>query len=94
MERLRFQAAKAGGGFYAMNGNHEIINTVGRFSYVTKGGFNDFYRWEYWYKYGQRWKRQCGLHAPPLNRTLHPEIVDPNLPSRHGMHLKVALVPA
>lgn len=81
MERLDHQAKQAGGALYALNGNHETLNVYGRFRYATQGGFRDFIRWEYWYKYGQLWKRNCGLRAPPLGDTLHPEIETENLTS-------------
>lgn len=41
-EGLREQAAKAGGAFHALNGNHEIMNAAGDLRYVTPGGFEDF----------------------------------------------------
>jgi hypothetical protein len=40
--RLEDEAAKAGGRFIALNGNHEFMNAVGDFRYVTNGGFEDF----------------------------------------------------
>jgi hypothetical protein len=41
-ERLRVEAAEAGGAFHALNGNHEIMNASGDFRYVTEEGFADF----------------------------------------------------
>jgi len=41
-ERLRVEAAAAGGAVYALVGNHEIMNAEGDLRYVTKGGFADF----------------------------------------------------
>jgi hypothetical protein len=38
-ERLRDEAQQAGGGFHALNGNHEIMNVSGDFRYVTPKGF-------------------------------------------------------
>ncbi len=41
-ERLREQASLAGGAFYALNGNHEVMNVQADFRYVTPGGFRAF----------------------------------------------------
>lgn len=41
-ERLKDEAARAGGAVYALNGNHEIMNVAGDFRYVTRGGYRDF----------------------------------------------------
>lgn len=41
-ERLRVEAAEAGGAFHALLGNHEIMNVEGDLRYVTEGGFADF----------------------------------------------------
>jgi hypothetical protein len=41
-ERLRVAAKAAGGAFYALLGNHELMNAMGDFRYVTDGGFADF----------------------------------------------------
>lgn len=41
-ERLPDEAKQAGGAFYILNGNHEIMNVAGDFRYVTEGGFKDF----------------------------------------------------
>ncbi len=42
LERLEGEAAKAGGAFYWLLGNHELMNAAGDFRYVTAGGFSDF----------------------------------------------------
>ena len=39
---LAEQAFAAGGGFYALNGNHETMNVSLDFRYVTPGGYTDF----------------------------------------------------
>ncbi len=41
-ERLRVEAAAAGGAFHALLGNHELMNAKGDLRYVTDGGFADF----------------------------------------------------
>jgi hypothetical protein len=41
-ERLEVEAPRAGGAFYALNGNHEVMNAQGDFRYVTPGGYRDF----------------------------------------------------
>jgi hypothetical protein len=41
-ERLRVEAAAAGGAFHALLGNHELMNVRGDLRYVTDGGFADF----------------------------------------------------
>jgi hypothetical protein len=41
-ERLASQAAKTGGAVYSLNGNHELMNAVFDFRYVTTGGYADF----------------------------------------------------
>lgn len=42
LERLRDEAAKAGGAVVALNGNHEVMNAIGDFRYVTAPGMHDF----------------------------------------------------
>ena len=41
-DQLADQAFAAGGGFYALNGNHETMNVSLDFRYVTPGGYVDF----------------------------------------------------
>lgn len=41
-DRLRQDAAEAGGAFHALLGNHELMNVRGDFRYVTDGGYEDF----------------------------------------------------
>jgi hypothetical protein len=41
-ERLRGEAKAAGGAFFALNGNHEVMNVQGDFRYVTEDGFRDW----------------------------------------------------
>jgi len=42
VQKLRVEATEAGGAFYALCGNHEIMNAQGDFRYVTDGGWKDF----------------------------------------------------
>ena len=39
---LESEAKKSGGAIYRLNGNHEFMNAMGDFRYVTTGGFADF----------------------------------------------------
>jgi len=41
-DRLRDEAAEAGGAFHILNGNHELMNCRLDLRYVTEGGFEDF----------------------------------------------------
>lgn len=41
-EQLRDEARAAGGAFIALNGNHELMNALGDFRYVTPEGIRDF----------------------------------------------------
>jgi hypothetical protein len=41
-ESLRYQANKAGGGFFPLLGNHETMNVLLDLRYVTKKGFEEF----------------------------------------------------
>jgi hypothetical protein len=41
-ERLAVDAHAAGGAFYSLLGNHEVLNVELDFRYVTEGGFADF----------------------------------------------------
>ncbi len=42
LERLRVEAAAAGGAVHVLNGNHEFMNVAGDLRYVTPGGFADY----------------------------------------------------
>ena len=41
-QRLKTEAAEAGGAVHVLNGNHELMNAYLDFRYVTEGGFADF----------------------------------------------------
>lgn len=42
LSRLEDEATRAGGAMVVLNGNHEIMNALGDFRYVTPGGAHDF----------------------------------------------------
>jgi hypothetical protein len=42
LERIAREAEATGGAVIALNGNHEVMNVLGDFRYVTEGGFRDF----------------------------------------------------
>ena len=66
LERLKVEAAAAGGALYTINGNHETMSVRRDFRYADPKAWEDFDRWAYFYKIGQRLKRRCGLDAPTL----------------------------
>eukprot|EP00039_Didymoeca_costata_P006897 m.94383 g.94383 ORF g.94383 m.94383 type:complete len:372 (-) comp13442_c0_seq4:36-1151(-) len=69
LERLRLEALKVGGAFYAINGNHETLNVASFFRYVEDPeGFEDFQRWQGWFRFGERIKRNCGIAPVKLGR--------------------------
>lgn len=41
-ERWQDDAARAGGAFYPLNGNHELMNAAADLRYITAGGYRDF----------------------------------------------------
>lgn len=45
LERLRREAAAAGGALHMLLGNHETMNVAQQFRYVTPGGFASFRTW-------------------------------------------------
>ena len=44
LEKMKREAALAGGAFHAINGNHETMNVQGRFRYASAEGYKDFER--------------------------------------------------
>jgi hypothetical protein len=63
LERLKREAAAAGGELVVMNGNHESMNVAGRFRYSTAAGQADFARWQHWQRVGASLKGACGVAA-------------------------------
>ncbi|KAI4378765.1 hypothetical protein MLD38_016199 [Melastoma candidum] len=59
LEKLRREAAAAGGSVLTLNGNHEIMNVEGDFRFVTRGGLEEFKNWAYWYQVGISMKLLC-----------------------------------
>ncbi|VFQ82861.1 unnamed protein product [Cuscuta campestris] len=59
LEKLKREAAKAGGSVITMNGNHEIMNVSGDFRYVTKRGLKEFENWALWHSVGKILKERC-----------------------------------
>jgi len=43
--RLKDEADEAGGALYVLNGNHETMNVMGDFRYVTRGALSAFESW-------------------------------------------------
>ncbi|KAL6971784.1 Synaptotagmin-like protein 2, partial [Sarracenia purpurea var. burkii] len=59
LEKLKREAAKAGGKIITMNGNHEIMNIDGNFRYATESGLDEFKFWADWYCTGNAIKSLC-----------------------------------
>ncbi|KAF6162254.1 hypothetical protein GIB67_008383 [Kingdonia uniflora] len=59
LEKLKREAAKAGGSIVTMNGNHEIMNVDCDFRYVTQSGLEEFEIWAKWYNIGNLMKSLC-----------------------------------
>jgi len=64
LEKLKVQAASAGGMLISMNGNHETMNAYGRFRYATKKGEAQFARYHQMSDFVANLKRTCGLRMP------------------------------
>jgi hypothetical protein len=63
LERLKREAAAAGGELIVMNGNHEAMNVAGRFRYCSPAGLAEFARWRRTQALGAALKGACGLPA-------------------------------
>ncbi|WOL00398.1 shewanella-like protein phosphatase 2 [Canna indica] len=65
LQRLKIDAARAGGSLLTLHGNHEIMNAEGDFRFVTPAGLDEFRSWSFWYRSGLSMKRLCGgLETP------------------------------
>lgn len=67
LEKLKREAARCGGEFISMNGNHEIMNVDGDFRYVSKEGLEEFNVWADWYCVGNQIKTLCGGLEKPID---------------------------
>lgn len=47
LDRLEAEAAQSGGFVHVLNGNHELMNVLGDFRYVTPAGFTAFERFQF-----------------------------------------------
>lgn len=64
-EKLKPEAAKAGGTIITMNGNHEIMNIDGDFRFATQEGLEEFKDWAMWHCVGNDMKKSCdGFDGP------------------------------
>lgn len=59
LEKLKQQAEKSGGRVVILNGNHEIMNVEGDFTYATPAAMEEFKGWAYWYTVGNDMKNLC-----------------------------------
>ena len=60
LERLRFEARRAGGELIVMNGNHETLTAAGRFRYAAEASRADLRRWRGRQLFGAALKHACG----------------------------------
>ena len=60
LERLRFEARRAGGELIVMNGNHETLTAAGRFRYADDASRGDLRRWRGRQLFGAALKHACG----------------------------------
>lgn len=64
LEKLKRQARRAGGDVLVINGNHEVMNMEGNFTYASAGALDEFQHWALWYRGGEAMKSLCeGLPA-------------------------------
>lgn len=59
LEKLRHEAAKAGGVVHTLLGNHETGNAEGWLKYASKDGVRDFRRWAAWERWGNHMIGSC-----------------------------------
>ncbi|KAL8496748.1 hypothetical protein ACS0TY_020428 [Phlomoides rotata] len=82
-EKLKREAAKAGGTVITMNGNHEIMNVEGDFRYATRHGLKEFEDWANWQRVGNALKKKCdGIDEKAVLRNLFDGVPDeiPRIP--------------
>ncbi|PSC71506.1 calcineurin-like phosphoesterase family [Micractinium conductrix] len=63
LERLRRQAAAAGGALHVLNGNHETMNVASQFRYATRGAMHSFRQWLHGHTLEAALQAQCGCAA-------------------------------
>ena len=66
LERLQGEARAVGGAVHVLNGNHETINSDGRFRYASAEGLREFREWRQVQRLAHRLKDGCGC-APGLS---------------------------
>ena len=73
LERLQGEARAAGGAVHVLNGNHETINSDGRFRYASAEGMQEFQEWQKVQRLAQRLKEGCGCAAGLASPGAEPE---------------------
>ncbi|PIN06457.1 Protein-tyrosine-phosphatase [Handroanthus impetiginosus] len=76
-EKLKREAAKAGGLVITMNGNHEIMNVDADFRFATPEGLKEFENWGMWQRVGNYMKKLCdGIDENVIIRDLFDGVPD------------------
>ncbi|XP_057782705.1 shewanella-like protein phosphatase 2 [Salvia miltiorrhiza] len=94
-ERLKREAAKAGGTVITMNGNHEIMNVDADFRFVARLGVKEFEDWGFWQCVGNGMKRMClGIDSDLVFKDLFDGVPDeiPGIPPQflNGIRARIA----